>query len=205
MFGLETIGRGVVPQGMPQVGLVLGVMFGWAAIRHCRRVKRPALDLSLLKIPTFSQSHPGGHAVPRRRRDLALPGADAAAGRLRQIGVGGRPGLLRHGARRAGDEAAGAAAAAALRLPPGADRGFPGRGGGRRLAGGLHPGLAAGADLRRAGAGRAVPQPAIHRAEHAGLRGCADRAAIGRDQLLRHGAATGPGARRGAGDDLRWR
>jgi MFS family permease len=31
-------------------------MFGWAAIRHCRRVKRPALDLSLLKIPTFSQS-----------------------------------------------------------------------------------------------------------------------------------------------------
>ena len=51
MFGLETIGRGVVPQGMPQVGLVLGVMFGWAAIRHCRRVKRPALDLSLLKIP----------------------------------------------------------------------------------------------------------------------------------------------------------
>src|SRR3954447_10797843 len=56
MFGLETIGRGVVPQGMPQAGLVLGVMFGWAAIRHCLRVKRPALDLSLLKIPTFSQS-----------------------------------------------------------------------------------------------------------------------------------------------------
>ena len=56
MFGLETIGRGVVPPGMPQVGLGLGVMFGWAAIRHCRRVKRPALDLSLLRIPTFSQS-----------------------------------------------------------------------------------------------------------------------------------------------------
>lgn len=56
MFGLETIGRGVVPQGMPQAGLVLGAMFGWAAIRHCRRVERPALDLSLLQIPTFSQS-----------------------------------------------------------------------------------------------------------------------------------------------------
>src|SRR3954468_7279864 len=56
MFGLETIGRGVVPQGMPQVGLGLGGMFGWAAIRHCLRVERPALDLSLLKIPTFSQS-----------------------------------------------------------------------------------------------------------------------------------------------------
>src|SRR3954452_3485910 len=56
MFGLETIGRGVVPKGMPQAGLVLGLMFGWAAIRHCRRVKRPALDLSLLRIPTFNQS-----------------------------------------------------------------------------------------------------------------------------------------------------
>src|SRR5690349_10167826 len=56
MFGLETIGHGVVPPGMPQAGLVLGTMFGWAAIRHCRRVERPALDLSLLKIPTFSQS-----------------------------------------------------------------------------------------------------------------------------------------------------
>ncbi|MDO9709170.1 MDR family MFS transporter [Paracraurococcus lichenis] len=56
MFGVETIGRGVVPQDMPQAGLVLGLMFGWAAMRHCRRAARPALDLSLLRIPTFNQS-----------------------------------------------------------------------------------------------------------------------------------------------------
>ncbi|RAI59721.1 MFS transporter [Roseicella frigidaeris] len=56
MFGLETVGRGVVPPGLPQAGLVLGAVFGWAAIRHCRRAKRPALDLSLLRIPTFNTS-----------------------------------------------------------------------------------------------------------------------------------------------------
>jgi EmrB/QacA subfamily drug resistance transporter len=55
MFGLETIGRHVMPPGMPEAGLVLGLMFGWAAVRHCRQTPRPALDLSLLKIRTFSQ------------------------------------------------------------------------------------------------------------------------------------------------------
>ena len=56
MFGLETIGRGVVPQALSLAGLGFGAGFGWAAVRHCRRVKRPALDLSLLEIPTFRQS-----------------------------------------------------------------------------------------------------------------------------------------------------
>ncbi|TCZ57830.1 MDR family MFS transporter [Roseicella aquatilis] len=56
MFGLETIGRGVVPAGLPQAGLALGLLVGWAAIRHCRRVRKPALDFSLLRIPTFNQS-----------------------------------------------------------------------------------------------------------------------------------------------------
>ncbi len=55
MFGLETVGRGVVVEGMAEASLVLGLMFGWAAIRHCRRVKRPAIDLSLLRVSTFSQ------------------------------------------------------------------------------------------------------------------------------------------------------
>ncbi|MBL6454967.1 multidrug efflux MFS transporter [Belnapia sp. T6] len=55
MFGLETVGRQVVPDGLPEAGLVLGLMFGWAAIRHCRQAARPALDLSLLQIRTFNQ------------------------------------------------------------------------------------------------------------------------------------------------------
>ena len=202
MFGLETIGRGVVPQGMPQVGLVLGVMFGWAAIRHCRRVKRPALDLSLLKIPTFSQS--------------------TLAGTLFRVGAGTSPFLvpmlLQVGFGKSASEAglvSFATALGALAMKPLARPllkrfGFrraligclAGGGGGGGAAGGLHAGLAAAADLRPAGLGRVVPQPAIHRAEHSGLRGCADPPPIRRDQLRRHSAATGPGARRGAGDDL---
>ena len=46
-----------------------------------------------------------------------------------------------------------------------------------RLPAAFTPAWPLAADLRRAGAGRAVPQPAIHRAEHAGLRRYADRAA----------------------------
>ncbi|WP_149541072.1 MDR family MFS transporter [Siccirubricoccus phaeus] len=56
MTGLETFGRGVLPRGMPEVALLLGAGFGWAVVRHCGRVARPALDLSLLRIPTFNRS-----------------------------------------------------------------------------------------------------------------------------------------------------
>jgi EmrB/QacA subfamily drug resistance transporter len=56
MFGLETVGRGVVPAGLPEAGLVLGLLLGWAAVRHCRRVARPAVDFSLLRIPSFFQA-----------------------------------------------------------------------------------------------------------------------------------------------------
>jgi EmrB/QacA subfamily drug resistance transporter len=56
MFGLETVGRGVLPPGLPAAGLVLGLLVGWAAVRHCGRVPRPALDLSLLRIPSFNQA-----------------------------------------------------------------------------------------------------------------------------------------------------
>lgn len=56
MFGLETLGRGVVPPGMAEVALALGLGFGWLAVRHCRAMARPALDLSLLRIPSFHQA-----------------------------------------------------------------------------------------------------------------------------------------------------
>lgn len=56
MTGLETVGRGVLPRGVPEAALLLGLAAGVAAIRHCRRAKRPALDLSLLRVPTFRQS-----------------------------------------------------------------------------------------------------------------------------------------------------
>jgi EmrB/QacA subfamily drug resistance transporter len=53
MIGLETIGRHVLPTAWPEVALVLGIVTGVFAIRHCRRAARPALDLTLLKVPSF--------------------------------------------------------------------------------------------------------------------------------------------------------
>jgi MFS family permease len=54
MFGLETVGRGVLPVGVPEAGLALGLGFGVGAVRHCRRAARPALDLGLLAVPSFN-------------------------------------------------------------------------------------------------------------------------------------------------------
>jgi EmrB/QacA subfamily drug resistance transporter len=53
MFGIETVGRHVVPGWMSWSGLVVGVASGWLAVRHCRRVPQPAVDLSLFRIATF--------------------------------------------------------------------------------------------------------------------------------------------------------
>ena len=53
MFGLETVGRHVVPGWMSWLALLLGIISGWLAVRHCRRVPQPAVDLSLLRIATF--------------------------------------------------------------------------------------------------------------------------------------------------------
>ncbi|MBY0339432.1 MAG: MFS transporter [Acetobacteraceae bacterium] len=56
MSGIETVGRGVFPPGVPEALLVTGGAVGWLAIRHCRRVKRPALDLTLLRLPSFNHA-----------------------------------------------------------------------------------------------------------------------------------------------------
>jgi len=56
MFGVETVGRGVLPRGVPEATLLLGLLVGGVAVRHCRRVARPALDFSLLRVPTFNQA-----------------------------------------------------------------------------------------------------------------------------------------------------
>ncbi|MBR0680490.1 multidrug efflux MFS transporter [Roseomonas eburnea] len=53
MFALETVGRHVVPAPLTWGALLLGLLAGVLAIRHCRRVARPAVDLSLFSIATF--------------------------------------------------------------------------------------------------------------------------------------------------------
>lgn len=74
MAGIETIGRGIFPTGWPEALLLIGVALGAAALRHCRRVAKPALDLSLLRIPSFR------HAT--------------FAGSLFRVGAGGVPFLV---------------------------------------------------------------------------------------------------------------
>jgi len=56
MGGLETVGRGVLPDWVPPLLLLGGGALGVLALRHCRRVARPAVDLSLLSIPTLNHA-----------------------------------------------------------------------------------------------------------------------------------------------------
>ncbi|MFD2263056.1 DHA2 family efflux MFS transporter permease subunit [Lacibacterium aquatile] len=63
MWGMETIGRAHLP-----ISFMLGLIFGGLALMalyvwHSRRIQRPALDLSPLKIPTFRMAVVGGTIV----------------------------------------------------------------------------------------------------------------------------------------------
>jgi EmrB/QacA subfamily drug resistance transporter len=53
MFGIETVGRHVVPGWMSAAALLAGIAAGVLAVRHMRRRDRPAVDLSLFRIATF--------------------------------------------------------------------------------------------------------------------------------------------------------
>jgi MFS family permease len=74
MFGLETIGRGVVPRwvsfGSIAAGLVSGALYAW----HARIHPRPLIDLTLFRIRTFSVA--------------------VGAGTMFRIGIGAIPFLL---------------------------------------------------------------------------------------------------------------
>ncbi len=53
MFGIETVGRHVVPGWVSGAALAAGLCCGVLAVRHMRRRERPAVDLSLFRIATF--------------------------------------------------------------------------------------------------------------------------------------------------------
>ncbi|WP_425570306.1 MFS transporter [Pigmentiphaga soli] len=74
MIGVETVGRGLLPKGLPELCLAAGLGLFWLTVRHCKRVPDPAIDFSLLRIPTF-------HAA-------------TVAGSLFRIGAGALPFLL---------------------------------------------------------------------------------------------------------------
>lgn len=56
MFGLETIGRGLLPAAVPAgllgTGLLAAAAYGW----HAARTDNPLLDFRLMRIPTFAVS-----------------------------------------------------------------------------------------------------------------------------------------------------
>ncbi len=60
MIGLETVGRGVLPRFAAEAALAAGIVIGVLAVRHCLHRARPAVDFSLLALPTFrSPAIPG--------------------------------------------------------------------------------------------------------------------------------------------------
>lgn len=83
MFGLETIGRGAVPAPVPEAGLIAGIALGVLAVRHCRRAARPALDLSLLKVPSYYHS-----AVPATLFRIGAGASPFLVPTLLQLGFG---------------------------------------------------------------------------------------------------------------------
>jgi EmrB/QacA subfamily drug resistance transporter len=60
MSGLETLGRPIAPAGFAPLALLLAVGLTALAVRHSRRAARPAVDLSLLRLPSFGTSMTGG-------------------------------------------------------------------------------------------------------------------------------------------------
>jgi EmrB/QacA subfamily drug resistance transporter len=54
MFAFETLGRGLVPNWVAVGMLLLGLGLAALAVWHCRRVRNPAIDFSLLSVPSFS-------------------------------------------------------------------------------------------------------------------------------------------------------
>ncbi|SAK73321.1 transport system membrane protein [Caballeronia catudaia] len=53
MIGIESAGRGVLPAGVPWICVAVGLLLFRATVLHCRRAPNPAIDFSLLSIPTF--------------------------------------------------------------------------------------------------------------------------------------------------------
>jgi EmrB/QacA subfamily drug resistance transporter len=60
--GFETIGRDLVPAGITLLLLTAGGLGVGLYVRHARRAPYPAIDLALLRVPTFRASVVGGFA-----------------------------------------------------------------------------------------------------------------------------------------------
>ncbi|WP_144632499.1 DHA2 family efflux MFS transporter permease subunit [Bordetella genomosp. 13] len=84
--GFESLGRGLMPVWMQAGLLVLGFGCGALYVRHSRRVAHPIIDLSLLRIPTFSISTLGGNLCR-----FTVGGTPFLLAMLLQVGFGLSP------------------------------------------------------------------------------------------------------------------
>lgn len=53
MFGLETLGRGIMPAGLPESLIAIGLLAGGLYALHARRHPAPLLDFTLMRLPCF--------------------------------------------------------------------------------------------------------------------------------------------------------
>jgi EmrB/QacA subfamily drug resistance transporter len=56
MFGLETVGRGLVSPGLTEAMITAGIAVGFLYFLHARRHPAPLLDFTLMKLPCFGLS-----------------------------------------------------------------------------------------------------------------------------------------------------
>ncbi len=84
--GFESLGRGLMPIWMQGGLLALGFGCGALYVRHSRRVAHPIIDLSLLRIPTFSISTLGGNLCR-----FTVGGTPFLLAMLLQVGFGMSP------------------------------------------------------------------------------------------------------------------
>nr|WP_256987978.1 MFS transporter [Bordetella genomosp. 9] len=60
MIGVETVGRGIVAPQLPWLAIGAGLLFFCLTVWHCKRAANPAIDFSLLAIPTFRAATAAG-------------------------------------------------------------------------------------------------------------------------------------------------
>jgi EmrB/QacA subfamily drug resistance transporter len=63
VFGFEAVGHGLLPVPWSLLVIAVGVASATAYVWHARRVPHPLIDLSLLRIPTFSVTFWGGNLM----------------------------------------------------------------------------------------------------------------------------------------------
>ena len=148
MFGLETAGRGVVPQA------TTAAMIACRADRH-RRLSAACAAASGTAARSFADAPAllrcralGDDAVPHRHRRHPVPAADDVPGGFRRFGGRERPDHVRQLGRRPGDEAGDADCAAHVRLSRHAGVERADVGGDDRAVRRVPPDLAGGGDLR---------------------------------------------------------